>query len=54
VEVLPRLPVHDGVIEVEVESSFEPSRVMAVHSTTLGDKAAMQALATMVSAVAPR
>lgn len=53
VEVLPRLPVHDGVIDVEVESAVKPSRAMAVHSSTLGDKAAMQAIARMAAGVAP-
>lgn len=47
VEVLPRLPVPDGWREVEVVSSVKPSRWMALHSATLGDKAAMQALAKM-------
>ncbi|MDP1680513.1 MAG: hypothetical protein Q8L39_01890 [Burkholderiales bacterium] len=52
VEVLPRLPVSDGWHEVEVEPSVKSSRAMAVHSATLGDKAVMQALAKMASAVA--
>lgn len=50
VEVLPRLPVSDGWRAVEVEPSVKPSRVMAVHSATLGDKAVMQALTKMAGA----
>lgn len=52
VEVFPRLPMHDGWREVEVESSVKPSGAMAVHLATLGDKAAMQALAKMAGEVA--
>lgn len=51
VEVRPRLPVSDAWREVEVEPSVKPSRAMAVHSATLGDKAVMQALAKMAGAV---
>jgi hypothetical protein len=51
VEVLPRLPVHDGVLTVEVTSSQQPSPAMAVHKATLGDDAAMQALVRMARAV---
>lgn len=52
VEVQTRLPIHDGVNQIEVASSALPDWKMGVHSATLGDVAVLQALQEIVSAIA--